>query len=1006
MASRETTSLLAWINSYGDILGELHDGAAVTDISELADGVILSGILHKVDPDAFPSPQINKDDNSFTSRLQSLTKLQASLTSLLPNLPPLNLSLLASATPSNAAGAEHEVVQLVKHALIAAVKGAGGPSVVQGIGQLGEQVGAGLMLAITPVMSKLDNGTGEDARDESMVDNSLLVDRSSDEDYYALLATHTALTQEKKTVETAYQQLLDDMRSLRAEHDDTIAELASLREEASMHESSASRAEITGRAEESLRNELARVRDELQKSEDNLAESEAVNERHNNAIRDMQRKIDDLSTKAAEASKMRDQLEENKHAVAKLQKTENVIEKYKQKLEESANLRRQFKSLEDQNAKLVDINASLEANAKHLNAGKTLAETYKTQLMELEGKHAQRNKEHHQVSYELEQLRLSYAALEEEKTKASEHIDLLEEKVKEMEADKTHADPDQTLSNETQEKSNEDLELALNSTSTTDLKLQVRRLMNELQTLKSDKGGDPNRVVVLENVLADTQRMKERYESDWMGELTQKLDLQRKMDEIRRGMDEGANDGPEVAIALRQRLNESTDELDRIKKSFAELQSVHNGVADELTKAKSDLTLVSKDQIDILNSLRQSVDAEKSEMNKENRDLKETVRKMELHEKETLEKMNGLLIERMDGPAGALQRGMTDSDKTYMSQLMGDLQKPSNKEEELLERVHRAESQVQTLNLTIEDMKKRHLKRRQEMFLNHKKVSSAIDTLGDKTADKQSWLGLQRANVSVAILRRNWSDASTQAQRLFRTNTQMKISVPVTIVSVAAVALTLTFTLPLASALPVAQASEPSAVISQIQHHGGYLARRGDGTYYHKKDDDDSVKKHHSGKKDDDDDDVKKHGGGGKKDHDDEDVKKSRGGKYDDDEKKKYGGGGGKKDHDDDKKKYDDGKKDHDTGKKDHDDKDKKYTPQPSKQNNDSEKKEGDGDGKKHHGYDDGKKDDGKKGDGKKDDDKDTKKHHGGGGGKKDDDDDEKKHDTHNKYSYNGKKHD
>lgn len=48
MSSRETTSLLAWINSYKDVLNELHDGAAVTDISELADGVILSGILTKV----------------------------------------------------------------------------------------------------------------------------------------------------------------------------------------------------------------------------------------------------------------------------------------------------------------------------------------------------------------------------------------------------------------------------------------------------------------------------------------------------------------------------------------------------------------------------------------------------------------------------------------------------------------------------------------------------------------------------------------------------------------------------------------------------------------------------------------------------------------------------------------------------------------------------------------------------------------------------------------------
>lgn len=332
------------------------------------------------------------------------------------------------------------------------------------------------------------------------------------------------------------------MRTLREEHDDTITELASLRDETTNQQSSATRADITERAEESLRIELTKVRDELQKSEDNLAESEAINERHTNAIKDLQRKIDDLSHRAAETSKLKDQLEENKHAVAKLQKTENVIEKYKQKLEDSANLRRQYKSLEDQNAKLVDLNASLEANAKQMNANKSLADSYKTQLMELESRHAQRNKEQQELNYELSQLRVSHNALEEEKAKASEHIDLLEEKVREMEADRTHAEPEKTLSKETQDK-DEDLELALSSTSTTDLKLQVRRLVRELESIKNDKGGDPNRVVVLENVLADTQRMKERYESDWMNELTEKLDLQRKMDEIKRGMDEGTNEG-------------------------------------------------------------------------------------------------------------------------------------------------------------------------------------------------------------------------------------------------------------------------------------------------------------------------------------------------------------------------------------------------------------------------------------------------------------------------------
>lgn len=53
--------------------------------------------------------------------------------------------------------------------------------------------------------------------------------------------------------------------------------------------------------------------------------------------------IEDLQKKADEVSKLRDQLDEYKHAADKAQRNENVIEKYKKKLEEGADVRRQLK---------------------------------------------------------------------------------------------------------------------------------------------------------------------------------------------------------------------------------------------------------------------------------------------------------------------------------------------------------------------------------------------------------------------------------------------------------------------------------------------------------------------------------------------------------------------------------------------------------------------------------------------------------------------------------------
>ena len=55
------------------------------------------------------------------------------------------------------------------------------------------------------------------------------------------------------------------------------------------------------------------------------------------------RKIDELQLHADEAVRLKDQVDEYRHAAEKLSKTENVMEKYKKKLEEGAELRKKVK---------------------------------------------------------------------------------------------------------------------------------------------------------------------------------------------------------------------------------------------------------------------------------------------------------------------------------------------------------------------------------------------------------------------------------------------------------------------------------------------------------------------------------------------------------------------------------------------------------------------------------------------------------------------------------------
>ena len=65
----------------------------------------------------------------------------------------------------------------------------------------------------------------------------------------------------------------------------------------------------------------------------------------------------------------------------------------------------------------------------------------------------------------------------------------------------------------------------------TDLKIKVRKLERDLTAAQANKA-DGSRLVVLENLLEDANRMKARYEADYLSEHRDKLVVQSKLDQI------------------------------------------------------------------------------------------------------------------------------------------------------------------------------------------------------------------------------------------------------------------------------------------------------------------------------------------------------------------------------------------------------------------------------------------------------------------------------------------
>lgn len=287
---------------------------------------------------------------------------------------------------------------------------------------------------------------------------------------------------------------------------------------------------------------------------------------------------------------------------------------------------RSTQALEKQNADLVDKNASIEEEYRKVAAFKPLMESYKTQITELESKISARTKESETFKFELEQTRIKLKIANEERAKDSETLELYQERVRELEL-QSHQRPAVTspktpsttivhvdglvtegesmavLEDEDDEGGlGEELDTVLSGTTMTDLKLQVRRLKRELEAVQKNEV-DSSRILVLENLLEDANRMKARYEADYVAEHREKLVLQSAMEEIRSGKSLGdgydrilsqwllcsdQDHSPEAAIALRQRLNETVEQLDELRRKHTELEVNFGNQSKELTIAKSD----------------------------------------------------------------------------------------------------------------------------------------------------------------------------------------------------------------------------------------------------------------------------------------------------------------------------------------------------------------------------------------------------------------------------------
>ncbi|KZV69058.1 HOOK-domain-containing protein [Peniophora sp. CONT] len=641
-----------------------HPVAAAADLS---DGSVLYEILSTIDAEYFRAPtrpSAQATDN-WVLQFSSLKRIYRLLTQYFAEVllqPTSGLEV----PDLQAMAKDHDIestLGLCRLTLAIAVQCERNKEFIGKIQALSEKDQHYLMRAIEQVMNKVKSE-----------DRGLTSDMDEDDRFYQLQSERNRVFTEKDTLQKVYETLLDEHRGLQTQYDDVSAE----KDEAILRAQKAEKEADFRRNDKSdtlMRAEIERLRGELQKSEENLALTETELDKQTGLVADLTRRVDELQVSADEAVKLKDQMDEYRHAADRLAKTENVMEKYKKKLQEGSELRQTVKSLEKQNADLVDKNASLEEEYRKVAAFKPLMESYKSQISDLESKLNSRAKDLDTARFELEQTRTKLRITEEERAKDSEALELYQERVRELElvngrppttTPKTPIEPSSSgtldvdrdgtggsqlspsieIDDTLVDKSfGEELDNALHRTTMTDLKLQVRALQRQLADTKANSS-EASRVLVLENLLEDATRAKARYEADYLTAHREKLVLSAQLEEIRAGKSLG--DGPEAAIALRQRLNETVDQLDDVRRKHTELEVAHEQMAKELTIAKSDLNLVNKDQLDILASLRESVNEDKSALELEVSRLEERIKELEERNRLQLEQINGLLLEKVN----------------------------------------------------------------------------------------------------------------------------------------------------------------------------------------------------------------------------------------------------------------------------------------------------------------------------------------------------------------------
>jgi len=262
--------------------------------------------------------------------------------------------------------------------------------------------------------------------------------------------------------------------------------------------------------------------------------------------------------------------------------------------------KKQIKDLEEQNRSLVDKNKQIEEEYRKVLAFRTLMDSYKDQVAALETNNQDLIRENRRLDYDMKHLAAKVEGLETERMGYTDHIQSLEDRVREMEFGGVGGldpffQPRSSVNNNGGDDDDDDmlgdnLEDAFNEANPTTLKLKINNLERQIKTLQEEKedstGGQ--RAVALQFLLDEANRLKKKVEQDWLMAASERDMLEADMKRIKEGIPAALQDTSKPTMALRAHIIDLEKETASLRERIVEMENkVQAGIGATATAASS-----------------------------------------------------------------------------------------------------------------------------------------------------------------------------------------------------------------------------------------------------------------------------------------------------------------------------------------------------------------------------------------------------------------------------------